>query len=96
MKSFKSFTIAEKRLLPRYFDKPGKGKDKIKIKWISPTGSNNDLKRLGDFYSVKLQKAGKDQVFATGDKHDLIWMLQSDDYGMEYDDIKKQFPGLFK
>ena len=94
MKTFKSFTVAEKRLLPRYFDKPGKGKAKIKIKWVA--GANNDLKKSSDFYSVKLQKAGKDQVVATGDKHDLIWMLQSDDYGMEYDDIKKQFGGLFK
>lgn len=95
MKTF--FELRERRLLPRYFDTPGKGKGTIKIKWVaSDMGIDSDLKRFSSFFNIKLKKSGRDQVVATGDKHDLIYMLQHDDYGMEYDEIKKQFPGLFK
>ena len=71
----------------------GRGKTTIDADYIGDRYFTNVSQRQ---FKIKIKPTGSSTADITGEKKDIIAFLQSDDYGMEDEDIKDLFPELLE
>ena len=71
----------------------GRGKTTVDTDYIGDRYFTNVSQRK---FNLKIKPTSRSTADITGEKKDIIAFLQSDDYGMEDEDIKDLFPELLK
>ena len=71
----------------------GSGKTTVDVDYIGDSYFTNVSQRK---FKLKIKPTSRSTADITGEKKDIIAFLQTDDYGMEDEDIKDLFPELLR
>ena len=71
----------------------GRGKTTVDVDYIGDSYFTNVSQRK---FNLKIKPTSRSTADITGEKKDIIAFLQTDDYGMEDEDIKDLFPELLR